>query len=50
MSPRPGRITDLIESSLPKDRDLNIRDSQEFIKIAQRVREGLKAGHTEDVI
>ena len=50
MSPRPGRITDVIESSLPKDRDLNIRDSQEFIKIAQRVREGLKAGHTEDVI
>ena len=50
MSPRPGRITDVIESSLPKDRGLNIRDSQEFIKIAQRVREGLKAGHTEDVI
>ena len=50
MSPRPGRITDVIESSLPKDRDLNIRDSQEFIKIAQRVREGLKAGHAEDVI
>ena len=50
MSPRPGRITDVIESSLPKDRALNIRDSQEFIKIAQRVREGLKAGHAEDVI
>ena len=50
MSPRPGRITDVIESSLPKDRALNIRDSQEFIKIAQRVRAGLKAGHTEDVI
>ena len=50
MSPRPGRITDIIESPLPKNRDLNIRDSQEFIKIAQRVREGLKAGHTEDVI
>ena len=50
MSPRPGRITDIIESPLPKNRDLNIRDSQEFIKIAQRVREGLKAGHTEDII
>ena len=50
MSPRPGRITDVIESSLPKDRALNIRESQEFIKIAQKVREGLKAGHTEDVI
>ena len=50
MSPRPGRITDVIESSLPKNRDLNIRDSKEFIKIAQRVREGLKAGHIEDVV
>ena len=49
MSPRPGRITDIIESTLPSKRDLNIRDSQEFIKIAQRVREGLKAGQTEDV-
>ena len=50
MSPRPGRITDVIESSLPKNRDLNIRDSKEFIKIAQRVREGLKAGHIEDAV
>ena len=49
MSPRPGRITDIIESPLPNNRDLDIRDSQEFIKIAQRVREGLKAGQTEDV-
>ena len=49
MSPRPGRITDIIESTLPKKRDLNIRDSREFIKIAQRVREGLKAGQAEDV-
>ena len=50
MSPRPGRITDVIESSLSKNRDLNIRDSKEFIKIAQRVREGLKAGHIEDAV
>ena len=42
MSPRPGRITDVIKSTLPNKRELNIRDSQEFIKIAQRVREGLK--------
>ena len=48
MSPRPGRITDVIKSSLPAKRDLNIRDSSEFIKIAQRVREGLKAGHLDE--
>ena len=45
MSPRPGRITDVIESTLPKDRPLDIRDSKEFIEIAHRVREGLRAGH-----
>ena len=45
MSPRPGRITDVIESSLSVERPLEIRDSPEFIEIAQRVREGLRAGH-----
>jgi NitT/TauT family transport system ATP-binding protein len=45
MSPRPGRITDVIDSSLPKERPLDIRDSSEFISIAQRVRDGLRAGH-----
>jgi len=45
MSPRPGRITDVIESSLSVDRPLEIRDSPEFIEIAQRVRVGLRAGH-----
>ena len=50
MSPRPGRITDTIQSTLPSKRDLNIRDSQEFIKIAQRVREGLKSGRQDEVL
>ena len=45
MSPRPGRITDVIDSPLPRDRPLDIRDSREFIEIAHRVREGLRAGH-----
>ena len=45
MSPRPGRISDVIESSLSAERPLDIRDSPEFIEIAQRVREGLRAGH-----
>jgi NitT/TauT family transport system ATP-binding protein len=48
MSPRPGRITDVIESPLPKERPLDIRDSREFIEIAHRVREGLRAGHSYD--
>ena len=48
MSPRPGRITDIIDSPLPRERPLDIRDSREFIAIAHRVREGLRAGHQDD--
>jgi NitT/TauT family transport system ATP-binding protein len=48
MSPRPGRITDIIDSPLPRERPLDIRDSKEFIEIAHRVREGLRAGHVDD--
>lgn len=47
MSPRPGRITDVIESTLPRERPLDIRDSAEFIEIAHRVRDGLRAGYDE---
>ena len=46
MSPRPGRIIDFIESTLPNERPLDIRDSSEFISISQRVREGLRSGHS----
>lgn len=49
MSPRPGRITDVIDSPLPRDRPLGIRDSRAFIEIAHRVREGLRAGHGDAV-
>jgi NitT/TauT family transport system ATP-binding protein len=48
MSPRPGRITDVIESTLPRERPLEIRDSRAFLDIAHRVREGLRAGHAYD--
>ncbi|WP_171122941.1 MULTISPECIES: ABC transporter ATP-binding protein [unclassified Ruegeria] len=47
MSPRPGRITDVIDSPLPKERPLDIRDTPEFIEVAHRVREGLRAGHSD---
>ncbi len=48
MSPRPGRISDVIDSPLPKERPLDIRDSAEFIEIAHRVRDGLRAGHIDE--
>jgi NitT/TauT family transport system ATP-binding protein len=47
MSPRPGRIADIIDSDLPRGRSVEIRESPEFIAIAQRVRAGLRAGHGE---
>jgi len=49
MSPRPGRITDIIDSPLPRARPLDIRDTPEFIQVAHRVREGLRAGHEDAV-
>lgn len=48
MSPRPGRVTDVIESPLPRERPLEIRETPEFLEIAHRVREGLAAGHSYD--
>jgi len=48
MSPRPGRIIDIIDCDFPRDRTLEIRETPEFLKIAQRVRVGLRAGHSYD--
>jgi NitT/TauT family transport system ATP-binding protein len=49
MSPRPGRVTDVIASPLPRERPLHIRESREFLEIAARVRDGLRAGVGEEV-
>ena len=48
MSPRPGRIVDVIDCDLPRHRTLDIRETPEFLKIALRVRQGLRAGHSYD--
>jgi NitT/TauT family transport system ATP-binding protein len=44
MSPRPGRILEVIDSPLPTERVLDMRESPEFQTLAHRVRQGLKAG------
>ena len=49
MSPRPGRVTDVIESPLPRTRPLHIRESRDFLEIAARVRDGLRAGVVDEV-
>jgi NitT/TauT family transport system ATP-binding protein len=46
MSPRPGRIHDIIDCGFPRDRTLEIRETPQFLEIANRVRHGLRQGHS----
>ncbi len=48
MSPRPGRILEVIDSDLPTERTLDIRETPEFLRIAQQVRDALRRGHSYD--
>ncbi|MBP6899008.1 MAG: ABC transporter ATP-binding protein [Burkholderiaceae bacterium] len=45
MTPRPGRILKVIQSTLPDERTLDLRDTPEFMALAHEVREGLAHGH-----
>ncbi|MDP3424670.1 MAG: ABC transporter ATP-binding protein [Burkholderiaceae bacterium] len=45
MSPRPGRIVKVIDSTLPAQRHLGLRDTPEFMQLAHEVREALADGH-----
>ena len=47
MSPRPGRIVQVIESDLPADRTLDVRETPRFVELAHRVRVALREGHGE---
>ena len=48
MSPRPGRILEIIDSDLPAERRLDIRETTRFLDVAHRVRQALRAGHSYD--
>ena len=48
MSPRPGKIIEIIDSTLPEKRSLDMRDTQEFLSLSNRIRKGLRAGHSYD--
>jgi NitT/TauT family transport system ATP-binding protein len=48
MSPRPGRILEVIPSNVPADRTLDVRETPAFLEIAHRVRVALRAGHSYD--
>jgi NitT/TauT family transport system ATP-binding protein len=49
MTPRPGRIIDVIDCDFAPDRTLDFRETKEFLTIAHRVRNGLRAGHSYDL-
>jgi NitT/TauT family transport system ATP-binding protein len=44
MSARPGRVVEVIDSQLPADRTLDIRETPEFVDIAHRIRMALRKG------
>ena len=47
MSPRPGRIIEVIDNTLPaQGRTLDARESPAFAEVAHRVRVALRAGHS----
>ena len=48
MSPRPGKVVEIIDVDLPPERDLDIRETPAFLKVAHRVRVALRAGHSYD--
>ena len=48
MSPRPGRIVERVDVDLPTERDLDVRETTGFLRVAHRVREALRAGHSYD--
>jgi NitT/TauT family transport system ATP-binding protein len=46
MSPRPGRIIEVIDNPQPAGRGLDVRETTGFAAVAQRVRAALRAGHS----
>jgi NitT/TauT family transport system ATP-binding protein len=48
MSPRPGRIIEVISNQLPNGRTLDVRETPAFAEVAQKVRAALRAGHSYD--
>jgi NitT/TauT family transport system ATP-binding protein len=47
MSSRPGRVAAVIESELPRERDLYVRETPAFLATAHAVRTALRDGHSD---
>ncbi|MDQ2933763.1 MAG: ABC transporter ATP-binding protein [Chloroflexota bacterium] len=50
MSPRPGRITDLVEVDLPRPRTDATRESERYFELITKVREALRAPDARSVL
>jgi NitT/TauT family transport system ATP-binding protein len=48
MSPRPGRIIEVIDNPMPAPRTLDVRETPAFAEVAAKVRAALRAGHSYD--
>jgi NitT/TauT family transport system ATP-binding protein len=48
MSPRPGKVIEEIDVDLPERRELDVRETPAFLRVAHRVRDALRAGHSYD--
>ncbi|MDP8904536.1 MAG: ABC transporter ATP-binding protein [Chloroflexota bacterium] len=46
MSPRPGRITNVVEIDLPQPRNEQTRESERYFELVTEVRESLRGRHT----
>jgi NitT/TauT family transport system ATP-binding protein len=47
MSSRPGRVVAVIDSDLPDERDLEVRETPRFLAVAHAVRAALREGHDD---
>ena len=47
MSSRPGRVVAVIDSRLPRERGLDVRETPEFLTLAHDVRAALREGHED---
>ncbi len=48
MSPRPGKVAEVIDVDLPEARELDVRETPAFLRVAHHVRTALRAGHSYD--
>ncbi len=47
MSPRPGRITDVIDIDLPRERNVDTREMERYFELVTQVRESLRGQERE---